>query len=73
MPDKIETERLTLRPFEASDAASAFAWLGDPVVMRFTPTGVEKSIAETKARIAGYTDHQKAHSASPQRSGGLLL
>jgi RimJ/RimL family protein N-acetyltransferase len=32
--------------------------------MRFTPTGPDKSIAETKARLAGFVEHQKAHGFS---------
>lgn len=64
MSDRIETERLILRPFEASDAEAAFGWFGDPVVMRFTPAGADKSNEETKARLAGYMDHQKAHGFS---------
>jgi RimJ/RimL family protein N-acetyltransferase len=51
---EIETQRLMLRPFEVSDAEAAFGWLGDPVVMRFTPAGADKSTEETKARLAGY-------------------
>jgi hypothetical protein len=34
MKDRIETERLILRPFEASDAEAAFLWFGNPVVVR---------------------------------------
>lgn len=64
MRDRIETKRLILRPFEVSDAEAAFGWLGNPEVMRFTPTGADKSIAETKVRLAGYVDHQKAHGFS---------
>src|SRR5258708_19799149 len=37
----IETRRLILRPFESSDAEAAFAWFGDAIVMRFTPTGAD--------------------------------
>jgi RimJ/RimL family protein N-acetyltransferase len=55
---------MILRPFEASDAGAAFGWLGDPIVMRFTPTGPDKGIEETRARLAGYVDHQKAHGFS---------
>lgn len=77
MPDRIETERLILRPFEASDAAAAFGWLGAPSVMRFTPTGADKSIEETKARLAGYMDHQKAHGFSKwlvyDRNSGVTM
>jgi RimJ/RimL family protein N-acetyltransferase len=64
MQDRIETVRLILRPFGASDAESAFGWLGDPVVMRFTPMGPDKSIEETKAKLAFFMQHQKAHGFS---------
>src|SRR6266850_4670426 len=39
----IETRRLILRPFESGDVEVAFAWFGDPSVMRFTPTGPDAS------------------------------
>jgi len=32
--------------------------------MRFTPTGVDTSIEQTKARIANYQEHQTAHGFS---------
>jgi RimJ/RimL family protein N-acetyltransferase len=60
----IETSRLVLRPFEPGDAEAAFAWFGDPVVMRFTPTGSDASIERTKARLANYQQHQTAHGFS---------
>ena len=53
----IETSRLILRPFESSDVEAAFAWFGDPIVMRFTPTGPDTSIEQTKARLASYQEH----------------
>ena len=77
MQDRIETERLILRPFEASDAEAAFEWFGDRVVMRFTPTGPDKSVEETKARLAGYVDHQKVHGFSKwlvlSRDSGIAM
>jgi ribosomal-protein-alanine N-acetyltransferase len=60
----IETERLILRPFEAVDAQAAYGWFGDPVVMRFTPGGPDKSIEETTTRLANYREHQIAHGFS---------
>jgi RimJ/RimL family protein N-acetyltransferase len=60
----IETSRLILRPFELGDVEAAFAWFGDPIVMRFTPTGPDASIEHTKARIANYQEHQTAHGFS---------
>jgi [ribosomal protein S5]-alanine N-acetyltransferase len=61
---RIETDRLILRPFELSDAEAAFGWRGDPVVVCFTPTGPDKSVEETRARLAIYIEHQKAHGFS---------
>jgi len=45
----IETSRLILRPFESSDAEVAFAWFGDPIVMRFTPTGPDTSLTRRRS------------------------
>lgn len=61
---RIQTARLILRPFEPSDAKAAFGWLGDPVVMQFTPAGPDKSIEQTRTRLVGYQKHQKAHGFS---------
>ena len=60
----IETERLILRPFEVADTEAAFGWFGDPVVMRFTPTGPDAFIEQTEARLANYREHQIAHGFS---------
>jgi len=60
----IETSRLILRPFESSDAEAAFAWFGDPIVMRFTPTGPDTSLDQTKARLTSYQEHQTTHGFS---------
>ena len=60
----IETQRLILRPFEETDAQVAFGWFGDPVVMRFVPSGPDQSIDQTKARIAKYRSHQTTHGFS---------
>src|SRR5260370_26564206 len=61
---KIETSRLILRPFELTEAEAAFGWFGDPVVMRFTPSGPDTSIGQTKTRLAKYQEHQIAHGFS---------
>jgi len=60
----IETSRLILRPFESSDVEAAFAWFGDPIVMRFTPTGPDTSLDQTKARLTSYQEHQTTHGFS---------
>ena len=80
----METERLILRPFEVADTEAAFGWLGDPVVMRFTPSGPDASTEQTEARLANYREHQIAHGFSkwmildrrsklPIGDSGLLL
>jgi len=53
-----------LRPFESGDVEAGFAWFGDPIVMRFTPTGPDTSIEQTKARLANYQEHQTEHGFS---------
>ncbi len=84
MPVAIETTRLILRPFESGDVEAAFGWFGDPLVMRFTPTGPDTSLEQTKARLANYQEHQIAHgfskwimvdrrSARPIGDSGLLV
>ncbi len=60
----IETSRLILRPFESRDAEAAFVWFGDPVVMRFAPTGPDTSLEQTKARLTNYQEHQATHGFS---------
>ena len=64
MKTRLETSRLILRPFESSDVAAAFGWFGDPIVMRFNPTGPDTSIDQTKARLANYQRHQITHGFS---------
>lgn len=64
MRSRIETRRLVLRPFEPADVEAAFGWFGDPTVMRFTPTGPDTSIEQTKARLANYQAHQTTHGFS---------
>src|SRR6516165_8300486 len=64
MRTRIETSRLNPRPFELSDVEVPFEWLHDPIVMRFPPTGPDKSPQQTTARVAGFIEHQKTHGFS---------
>ncbi len=64
MQATLETSRLILRPFQSGDVEAAFGWFGDPVVMRFTPTGPDTSVDQTKARLANYQAHQTKHGFS---------
>lgn len=73
----IETPRLIMRPFEAADAEEAFAWFGDPEVMRYLPTGPDPTLERTRARLAGYLAHQAANGFSKwvvvDRASGRLI
>ncbi len=60
----IETERTVLRPFQEGDADAAFAWFSDPEVMRFIPSGPDKTIDESRHRIARYREHEAKHGFS---------
>ncbi len=64
MKETIETPRLSLRPFAPGDANTAFAWLGDPEVMRFMPAGPDRSPEQSAVRIEAYLDHQCRHGFS---------
>lgn len=64
MDKPIETVRLILRPFKQGDFQEAFSWFGDPLVMRFTPSGPDQGLAKTAARIATYRRHQSEHGFS---------
>jgi [ribosomal protein S5]-alanine N-acetyltransferase len=46
-----------MRPFSDQDVELAFAWFGDPEVMRYT-RGPDPGIDATRERIAGYRDQQ---------------
>ena len=62
--NRLETARTILRPYEPSDAPAAFAWFGDPEVMRLDPRGADRSVADTQARLESYIAHQRAHGFS---------
>ena len=64
MRTRIETRRLILRPFEPADVEAAFEWFGDRVVMRFTVTGPDKSIEQTRTRLTYFEKHQQTHGFS---------
>ncbi len=64
MVNVIDTRRLRLRPFELSDAEAAHGWLGDPLVMQYTPAGVVSGVHKTRERLAEYRAHQATHGFS---------
>lgn len=59
-----ETTHLTVRPFTVADAGGAFAWFGDAEVMKFIVGGPDRSVEDTRARLARYIAHQAQHGFS---------
>lgn len=62
--DWIETERTRMRPFEPTDLDTCYAWFSDPDVMQFIPGGIDRTVEDTRQRIAGYCRHQLKHGFS---------
>jgi [ribosomal protein S5]-alanine N-acetyltransferase len=60
----IETGRLFLRPFQATDAPVAYAWLTDAEIMRYMPTGQDHTLQQVEARLARYITHQERYGYS---------
>lgn len=50
-PQTIHTERLTLRPLAATDAAALFAVYSHPEAMRYGDTPPHQTVAETQRLI----------------------
>lgn len=73
----IQTERLILRPFEPVDEDAAFAFFGDPAVMRFSLNGVHTSRKPTEDFIVTNIHRQKRAGYSiwavVEREGGELI
>ena len=59
--DRVETERLWLRPFTFADLDALASINADPEVMRYTGNGEPVSRAETELRLHRYIAHQREH------------
>lgn len=66
MTPTLTTPRMTLRPFELTDAPALFTWVSDPEVMRFMPipTGLDHSLEQTVARVQRYMSYQEQYGFS---------
>lgn len=64
MQNRIETSCLIFRPFDLSDARVAFEWFGDPIVMKFTPTGPEKPAINTPLIGANFLENVSGNGRS---------
>jgi len=73
----LETERLLLRPFEPSDADQIFETWGDPVAMRWIPSGAHPDVETSRQRIGRFMEHQAAHGFSlwpvVEKASGRIL
>lgn len=76
-PDTIETERLLLRPFRASDWAPYAAMCADAEVMRYLGTGTTLSREDAWRAIAGMLGHWQLRGygmwALESRESGALV
>ena len=74
----LETPRLLLRTWTLDDAEAAFAFYGDPEVMRFLGGVTHRDVAETRGVLAGRAmAHQALHGfslwATVERATGRLV
>lgn len=53
------SERLYYRPFRRSDAEAAFAFFGDPEVMKFSAFDAHPTIERTVEVLADFIDHNR--------------
>ena len=61
MPEeaRLETSRLTLRPFVPSDTRAVFQYRSDPGVMRFIIGGADQTVDDTQQVLDQYQEHQE--------------
>jgi [ribosomal protein S5]-alanine N-acetyltransferase len=74
---ELETPRLRLRPFTASDREAIHGIYADPEVMRYVGHGAHRTVAETARALRGYADALAARGygfvAVIERSTGTLI
>jgi RimJ/RimL family protein N-acetyltransferase len=75
--DKLDTQRLHLRPFRSEDAPAAHEVYSDADVMRYVATGPLADLAMTRRLLDDYTTHQQAWGYSfwavLERASGQLI
>jgi ribosomal-protein-alanine N-acetyltransferase len=75
--ESLDTPRLLLRPFAASDAVLVHRVYSDPDVMRYVATGPMADLAVTERLLADYAAHQERHGFSfwavIERASGALI
>ena len=74
---ELETPRLRLRPFTASDRDAIHAVYADPEVMRYVGHGAHRTTAETDRALRGYADALRTRGygfvAVVERSSGAVI
>jgi ribosomal-protein-alanine N-acetyltransferase len=71
--DRIETERLILRPLEKEDAEVVFEWAGDPLNTQYVDWPCHKNIDVTKAVIADFKVRATSDTPRLDRALGIQL
>jgi ribosomal-protein-alanine N-acetyltransferase len=75
--DRLDTPRLTLRPFAPGDVEAIHAIYSDPDVMRWVGTGPVAAETATARMLDGYAAHQRTHGFSfwavLERDSGVLI
>ncbi len=74
----LQTERLTLRPFEIADAQEMFdGWTSDPIVARYVTWNAHKNVDETASLLsiwtAEYEKPERLNFAIVQKESGKLI
>ncbi len=69
----LETERLILRQPVPEDAEMAFVWLSDPIVNRFMPYNLYKSIDEAREWLKSTLDSDEYHFAFVRKHDNLVI
>lgn len=72
MNRKIETKRLILRPLTVKDAKDVFEWVGDPVVNRFMPYPVYKSVAQAEEWISSLGEAENEFGFCLKETGKVI-
>lgn len=62
--ERLESPRLLIRPCHLKDADALFRYRADPEVMKFLPSGADKSLENTRRVIQRYIDHQRQYGFS---------
>ena len=70
--ERIETDRLILRPLRVEDAEDVFQWVGDPVVNRYMPYPVYETVEQAKKWIRSIRPGQHEFGFELKETGKVI-